>query len=89
MEERRSATLSARTVGTKSLQSARGQRAGGNAFPALEDPAMKFFVQLTCISEAAERRQQVFEMKRENLTQLSQLVVKTNDFLERMAREGA
>jgi len=29
---------------------------------------MKFLVQVTCISEAAERRQQVFEMKRENLT---------------------
>ena len=28
---------------------------------------MKFLVQV-CISEAAERRQQVFEMKRENLT---------------------
>ena len=28
---------------------------------------MKFLVQVTCTSEAAERRQQVFEMKRENL----------------------
>jgi hypothetical protein len=33
-----------------------------------EDPAMKFLVQVICVSEAAERRQQVFEIARETLT---------------------
>ena len=60
--------LRARTVGTRSLQPPRSQRAAGNALPAREDSAMKFLVQVICISESAERRQQVFEMERENLT---------------------
>ena len=29
---------------------------------------MKFFVQVICVSEAVERREQVFEMEREHLT---------------------
>jgi len=29
---------------------------------------MKFLVQVICVSEAVERREQVFEMERENLT---------------------
>jgi hypothetical protein len=39
----------------------------GNA-PPREDPTMKFLVQVICVSEAVERRKQVFEMEREHLT---------------------
>src|SRR4029077_20336847 len=61
-------TFPARAIGTKSLQPPRSQRAAGSALPAREDSAMKFLVQVICVSEAVERREQVFEMERENLT---------------------
>jgi transposase len=45
VEKCRSATPRVWTVGTRSLQPPRSQRAAGNALPAREDSAMKFLVQ--------------------------------------------